>query len=414
MSSHSHFASLLLSQPSAAHGEQSSEADPVRMHELRAMFQAFAPDVTESEIIDVAAIQSELDAQHARLQYLLDGRILSNVEYAGALNREVAWGMRRTAARIGEDKARRLFGVESLQDIVLVEPSAMSRVSNVADVRRAVQVFLSHYLPKPEERQQVITAIEAIRPSQGEHVIPEIWQATGSYHSLIVTLSAAENAYLSGAVQHSIHCAQQVLDAVSESPYVTDAPLYFVSWAQHIQGRAYEVLQDWPRASFSFECSLALKSHLEWLPELAVYASEIKLGSVETSYSPVEAATRLARISESLSGHAWWEKRRNRELHLSLEVDSLASLAEAYLAAGNHSRAIREARGATKLARRIHDSVAEIRAVVVLYLASALPMHAAQQQVQHLANDPRIAAHPRVRRVLTELRLELPQPPQKG
>ena len=223
---------------------------------------------------------------------------------------------------------------------------------------------------------------------------------------MVRNIATAEETYRVGAVESSIQHAHVVLGAVSNLDVVSDVPIYLAAWAHHIKGRGYEAQSNWQQAALHYECSLVTKFALqEWLPDLPLIATQIKLGLVELFQSPAEAAARLLSVSDSLAAHS---RRPNNRLYRNLLEDSWVGLAEAYLATGYPNLAIRQASSALPLARRLHDRVGEIRILYLLHRASALSLIEARKRIlQILHHDPKSARHPRVTMALQNLEIEL-------
>lgn len=405
------FAAHLLSSGAFTRPASDNIADSVRLHELRSLFEVFVPSVSDNELSAVAAVQAELQAQQHRLEAMLDDGVIDDHEYAQAVNHEVAWCMRKAAAILGKDRARQLFGVEDFDQITVVHPLKLAVASGPfdlgVDVRRLTKGLITRYLSVPTERKQVQRAVERVNPQEWRMIAHHAWGEKARYADLAGAIAAAEEAYHAGAVHASIEHAHAALSAISSLEQITEAPLYLASWAHHIQGRGYEALMDWRRAALFYECSLAMKMRMEdWLSPLPVYATEIKLGAVQVFHSPIEAKTRLSRVTELLESKPRLF-RSNIRFYRNLLEDSRLCLAEAYLAADNVSAAIEHANAALKLARGLDDIVGEIRILFVLHKAAVMPLAITSQNIRSaLQREERLSTHPRVVLVLSQLKDE--------
>jgi hypothetical protein len=383
--------------------------DEVRLRQLRSLFQIFLPDGSENEFTQLAIIQQELHLQQVRLQAMLSDGILNPEEYADGLNKELSWCVRRCASVLGDGRTKQIFSLESLENIVLVEPQLIASNRSAMDVssdfRQLTRVWIGRYVPVKKERRLILKAVRGIDPQRAKRVSTEQWDLNSPYAHLVQSIATAEETYRIGAVESSIQHAHLVVGAVSNLDVVSDVPMYLAAWAHHIQGRGYEAQSNWQQAALHYECSLVTKFALqEWLPELPLIATEIKLGLVELFQSPAEAAVRLLRVSDSLAAHS---RRPNSRLFRNLLEDSWVGLAEAYLATGYQNLAVRQANSALPLARRLRDRVGEIRILYLLYRASALSLVDATKKIQDiLHHDPRFARHPRVALVLQNLEID--------
>lgn len=385
--------------------------DQIRLHELRALFDVFLPSGTEEEITLVFSIQGEMQTQHARYHALLERNFINHYEYAAAVNREVTWSMRQCSAVLGEARTQQLFGLEGVQYVAVVDSELMQPVSTLygftTDVRQTTTDLIYRYTPIPRERPQVLKVIKNIDPQGIKRVTHEHWHPKSKYSNLVAKISAAEEAYRGGSIELSIEHADTVVAAVNNLSVISDVPLYLTSWAHHIQGRSYAALTDWRRAALHYECSLAMKIVLkEWLPPLPLFATEIKLGSIELLQSPIEAAMRLERVTDVLSARSKLSKENSR-LYRNLLEDSRIGLAEAYIATGNVDLAIDEAKAALRLAQSLHDGVGEIRILGLLCQTSAISTDVAREHIlELLQKNARFAVHPRVVSVLGQLGVE--------
>lgn len=119
------------SEPHSATGDPSR--DQVRLHELRSLFETFLPEWKEEELAAVDAIQDDFQTQQLRLESLLEHAALAPDEYASAVNAQMSLFLQRSATILGQARAKQLFGVEDLSDIVIVDPERM-RASKAPEV----------------------------------------------------------------------------------------------------------------------------------------------------------------------------------------------------------------------------------------------------------------------------------------
>jgi len=394
-----------------------SSSDVVETAELEAMFGAFLPDASDQEKVQVAALHEDLRVQQERLATLVNEGVLTPVEHAHALNLEINWFCRRSARILGSERFQQLFDMEVEDTSNLVdEAEALARMQRTAIENEIADAnaLLSRYVPVQAEQKQIIKALTEIDPQKREAIMRSRW-APGSRHAdWVQIITTAETAYRSGNLETSNCAAQDVVNSISKLAQVSDTGMYFVSWAHHIQGRNYEAMTLLRDAAFHYQTSLLVKMKLmEWLPPLLLMATEVKLGSVEMFQSPIESATRLSRVSELLKSNPTFPK-QNRRLFENLIEDSEVTLAEAYLAIGDHSSAIRHAEEALMLARKLKDRVGEIRTIYVLYLASAVSRNKALRRIQTLLKEDKTsAAHPRVTFILAALRDEVEELPSR-
>ena len=374
----------------------------IRLRELEALFDSYLPGANKEEIAKVADIQNELEIHQSRLLSLLDEGILGAIEYADALNSEMTWSMRRYVSILGRDRCTQLFGVDDFSHISLVQPEIMFQ-SEAAKL-------VSRYKPDPKEQTRLLAVMHDINPQLRTSVSKNRSLSRTKHGELFEHIRSAEDNYNCGDVTGSIGRAGAVLSAVNAMTEITDTPLYLAAWAEHIQGRGYEAMSEWKRATFHYEASLTIKDCLAtWLPTLTVLTTEAKLGSVELFQSPQHSLSRLLRVKKALTSRSnrIHFKNLNETLYSNLLEDSLVGLAEAHLAIGERDMAISEAKSALRLARKLNDAVGMVRIAFVLYHANESSPSKFETQVSALIRkDKALSDHPRVAMLLGTIRKE--------
>jgi len=371
-------------------------SDAIRLKELEALFDSYLPGASKEEISRVADIQNDLEVQQSRLLSLLDDGILDAMEYADALNSEMTWSMRRCASILGRDRCVQLFGVDDFSYISVVQPEIMFQ-SEAAKL-------VSRYKAVPKERARLLAVMHEINPQLRTSVSKNRSLSRTKHGELFEHIRSAEDNYNRGNVKGSIDRAGAVLNAVNTMTEITDTPLYLAAWAEHIQGRGYEAMSEWKRATFHYQASLTMKDCLaNWLPSLTVLTTEVKLGGVELFQSPQNSLSRLLHVKKALTSRSnrIHLKETNEKLYTNLLEDSLVGLAEAHLATGDRDLAISEAKAALRLAQRLNDVVGKVRIASVLFHANEASLAEFEKQVSALIReDESIVGHPRVSMLL--------------
>jgi tetratricopeptide (TPR) repeat protein len=389
----------------------SRDADAVRSAELEAMFDTFLPDATTSERAQISAFQAELHIQQRRLAKLLAEGIIDVLEHARAVNKEINWCFRKAVRVLGHKRFRLLFDMDVAETEGLIDEreALLSDITHVdeamlSEIMPSVNELVMRYIPTEAEQKYIVRASKTIDPQKREGISEVFWAPRSRYAQLVRGISVAEIAYRQGDLDKCIHSAKAVLQGVTKLPEMTDTPLYLAAWSHHIQGRGYQALMNWRAAALHYEASLVVKMKLnDWLPDLLLFVTEVKLGMIEMIQSPIESASRLQRVTEILKTKDILEL-ENTRLYNNLLEDSHIALAEAYLEIGEVKKAATQAKEALELAQNLNDRVGEIRSLYVLYRASARSRKTTRQRILNIVEGKvSFASHPRVAFILAEV-----------
>jgi hypothetical protein len=295
------------------------------------------------------------------------------------VNIELNRAVKQTTRVLGAERTRDLLGLDENEsaDLVSAEPLLDSGAEVMAPrVRQLTEPLIQRYAPVKTEQERVSRAVSRLDPQRWHEAFKEAWGRDEKYRTLLDAIYKADEAYHHGDLRESALVTERVLSHVEHYDRITDEPFYLVSWAFHLGGRAHEKLRDLPNAELFYKASLDLKFILkDWLPPLALIATEIKLGTIEVENQRVEGLFNLTRLEDFLSLASRRLTEQNAPLYRNLLVDLRVALADALLMRNRRDLALGKAEKALADARAINDLVAESKLLIVIAKAKHQPLN---------------------------------------